>query len=188
MTDLTHVPDNVWDFINKASDDYGRFEAERFSQEVFSRIVEEPIASPIEQIFYVALRTFAHALYEEIDPESIEIGGQLLLGHGIHIVPQFKVGNYRVDFLVERTWIYRQEQHQCTVLVELDGHEFHDRDKRQRAYEKARDRFIQRAGYRILHYTGSEVVGDPYRVAHEVLNTIEAASGAYDPKNPFGID
>ncbi len=97
---------------------------------------------------------------------------------------------YRVDFLVSRTWSYREKGLHDSVIVELDGHEFHDKDKRQRSYEKARDRYLTRQGYKVLHYTGSDLVRDPFRVAHEVMDTIECfgpvGSQKYDPADPLG--
>ena len=76
-----------------------------------------------------------------------------------------------------------------TVIVELDGHAFHDKDKKQRSYEKARDRFFVKEGYQVLHYTGSDVVADPYRVAFEVLEVLDVleAGEAYAPTNPVGF-
>ena len=40
------------------------------------------------------------------------------------------------------------------------------------AYEKERDRFIQKEGFKIFHYTGSEIVKNPFMVASEALSYI----------------
>jgi hypothetical protein len=64
-----------------------------------------------------------------------------------------------------------------------------ERFKHQSAYEKARDRFLVRAGYRVLHFTGAEVVADPYKVAHEALSLIGVFSDQnYDAANPLHLD
>ena len=111
---------------------------------------------------------------------------------GLYITPQAKIGTYRVDFLIEARCLGRSGDVYAPVIVELDGHDFHDKDKRQRSYEKARDRFLVKRGYRILHFTGSDVVADPFKVAYEALEMVGvfAGSGAdgYDPKNPIGIE
>jgi very-short-patch-repair endonuclease len=74
--------------------------------------------------------------------------------------------------------------------VYLDGHDFHYKDKRQRSYEKARDREMVRAGYRVLHYTGSDVVADPLKVAYEALEFVGAFVGSgregYNKEDPLG--
>jgi len=54
--------------------------------------------------------------------------------------------------------------------VECDGHEFHDKDKKQRSYEKARDRYLQKEGYAVLHFTGSDIVSSPVFAATEVVS------------------
>ena len=75
------------------------------------------------------------------------------------------------------------------LVVELDGHAFHDKDKRQRSYEKARDRYLVQQGLRVLHFTGSDVVADPHKVAYEVLEMLGVYSGSfrkYNPADPLG--
>ena len=40
----------------------------------------------------------------------------------------------------------------------------------------------------VLHFTGSEVAADPFRVAHEVLSLFDCFSGQpYDPADPLDI-
>jgi very-short-patch-repair endonuclease len=183
------IPENVWDFLHRASQDVGRIEAQYFSQQMHGRLYEGAIHSPIEQIFYVALHTMCRGLC--IKP-CAEIGegpnGEPYLYGGLVISPQFRIEPYRVDFHVKSYPALRGDK-ASEVVVELDGHEFHDKDKRQRSYEKARDRALTRQGYRVLHFTGSDVVRDPYGVAFEVLSALELLGNEeYDPQNPFGID
>lgn len=193
---ITPVPDNVWKFLHDASARVGRMEDERFSQEMHSQIVDFEMSSPIEQLFFVAIQTMARAEWIDLNPEPWELRGEMMPGLGLHIFQQHKVGKYRVDFLIKRVWRdcvdfgQRGQDRSSSVIVELDGHAFHDRDKQQRSYEKARDRFLQREGFKVLHYTGSDVNADPYRIAHEVLDTVGALrfETPYDPANPLGID
>ena len=186
------IPDNVWAFISRASDDVGRLEAECFAQDMQTNIVEGVgIESPIEQMFLVALHVMCKANYERVDPEpDMTKDGELVLRGGVFITPQFQVGKFKVDFKVKAIG-WGQQPVARTVLVELDGHAFHDKDQRQRSYEKARDRYLTKMGHRVLHFTGSDVVKDPYRVAHEVLDTLECYGGLgaqpYDPRDPFSL-
>ena len=184
------IPENVRQFISKASDDAGRIEATWFDVEICRFIDEHSIASPIEQIFVAAIHVMAKANFERINPPPLMGAGGEYNGHGVYVQPQFCVDKFRVDFRVERFGNYGHST--GVVLVELDGHEFHDKDKKQRSYEKARDRFLAKSGFVVLHFTGSDVVADPYKVAHEVLDAVQSYGGvgafAYDPQNPFGID
>lgn len=84
---------------------------------------------------------------------------------GIYIFPQITIGNYRVDFLVAEVSVGPSAR----LIVELDGHDFHERTKDQAQRDKARDRFLVSQGYRVLRFTGSEVFRDPRAVAHEVI-------------------
>lgn len=71
------------------------------------------------------------------------------------------------------------------LIVELDGHEFHDKNKNQRAYEKSRDRYLVRQGYKIFHYTGSELVADPKKVASEVMREVTKPANGHITSKGF---
>lgn len=185
------IPDDVRKFIGKASDDAGRIEANWFDVTICDFIEEHSISSPIEQLFVAAIHVMAKANFEPINPNpSRAADGHQFSSHGIHVEPQFSIDRYRVDFRIERFGNYGHST--GVVLVELDGHEFHDKDKKQRSYEKARDRYLAKSGFVVLHFTGSDVVADPYKVAHEALDAVQSYGGVgcetYDKQNPFGID
>jgi very-short-patch-repair endonuclease len=80
---------------------------------------------------------------------------------------------YRVDFL-----IYPQDENKNTtiphIIVECDGHEFHERTKDQAQRDKKRDRELQKAGLRVLRFTGSEIFEDPDGCAKEVMEILES--------------
>lgn len=54
--------------------------------------------------------------------------------------------------------------------VELDGHDWHERLKEQVARDKARDRALTMAGWRVLRFAGSEVWADPEIVATTIAH------------------
>jgi very-short-patch-repair endonuclease len=188
MTDNRKLADNVMQFMSSASDAYGRIKAEQFSQDMYCNLVDSEINSPIEDMFYVALQVQCAAGFQEVNPDPVfdERINEWRPGEGVHVYPQFKIGKYRVDFLI----LYTDGPQPNQVVVELDGHDFHDKDKAQRAYEKGRDRYLVANGYRVLHYTGSEVVADPHKVAYESLDIMGANQNreGYSPSNQFGID
>lgn len=183
---------NVSKFLSEAADTFGRISTERFSQDIFCQLIESEIKSPIEDLFYIACQMQCTSEFIEVNPGPC-LGGndQLEAGYGIFIYPQKNIGKYRVDFLIQQHGI-GPDKILTPVIVELDGHDFHDKDKRQRAYEKSRDRFLVKSGYRVLHFTGSEVVADPYKVAFEALHLVGVFLGSgrdvYDPLNPLCIE
>lgn len=192
MSEYRKLASNVNTFYRDACVSYGKIKENEFSQRIFCQLIEGEIKSPIEDLFFIACNVLAAAHSVEIDPFVwSETSKSVVSGSGIFIQPQFVIGKYRVDFLITQNGIGLDE-FLSPVVVELDGHDFHDKDKTQRAYEKARDRFIVKAGYKVLHFTGSEVVADPYKVAFEALCMVgmNAVSGVsvYDPSNPFGIE
>mgnify|MGYP001586362772 FL=1 len=151
--------DDVVAFITKASQVYGRHKDDEFNQLRWAECCE--IESPIEQYFLVALH-----LVSEINLVCLSVIREHFNDDNddLLVIPQWKVGQYKVDFAI------RQHPKDRVVCVELDGHEFHDRDEHQRRYEKTRDRFLTTKGYSILHFTGAEVVKDPCAVALEAFN------------------
>ena len=178
---------NVLSFIDRASADRALLEEERFNQEMFANCFEVGMESPIEHLFWVAVAVQCHAEYTDFNPGP-EDDDYNKLKRGIYLQPQIVIGDYRVDFVLSQVGIGPRDSF-GPVVVELDGHDFHDKDKRQRSYEKARDRHLTKAGYRVLHFTGSDVCRDPYSVAFESLELLGLFTGtraAYDPKDPLG--
>lgn len=121
--------------------------------------------SPLEAIFIVwvlAVLQVNQGAYRDITVKSqqdVEAGGQ----------------RYRLDFVVIPTAHILPELLASAGLtwpligVEVDGHEFHEKTKEQVAYRNKRDRDLQAAGWKIFHYSWSEVVRDPASCVHEVL-------------------
>lgn len=81
------------------------------------------------------------------------------------INPQEKIGDYRVDFVLV-----------CDkgkkVVVECDGHDFHERTKEQAAKDRKRDRELQAKGYLVLRYTGSEIYRSPTECAMDAIKKL----------------
>lgn len=85
--------------------------------------------------------------------------------------PQYEVGNYRADFLV---WFFDPDLDdplpRGEVLVEADGHDFHEKTKDQARHDKRRDRLIQQQGFHIIRFAGSEIYRDPFACAREAYD------------------
>ncbi|MCU1286378.1 MAG: hypothetical protein JWO13_2728 [Acidobacteriales bacterium] len=91
--------------------------------------------------------------------------------------PQARLGKHRVDLLI----IYRDSPDsnwERAVIVECDGHDFHERTSEQAGSDKKRDRNLQALGYPVFRFTGSEIWKDMFGCASEVLTAL------MDPKRP----
>ena len=82
--------------------------------------------------------------------------------------PQAKIEDWRVDFL-----FYVREWPQLTkyrkIIVECDGHDFHERTKEQAERDRSRDRHAIANGLQVMRFTGSELWRDPWGCASEFL-------------------
>ena len=83
---------------------------------------------------------------------------------------QHRIGDYIADFVVWRPGDPNR------VVVECDGHAFHERTPEQAAHDKRRDRFMTRAGYKVLRFTGSEVYRNLWGCVSEVYESFDWAS------------
>jgi very-short-patch-repair endonuclease len=126
--------------------------------------------SPIEQLMAVALE----AQSKVFERTRTHFKGYL----GVESQVEIKTGEktYRADFVIE--WeAFRWPDKPVTVakvIVECDGHAFHERTKEQAKRDKARDRALQAAGYTVLRFTGSEVWADPDACAKEAMALVSA--------------
>lgn len=167
---MEKIEKNVMDFLNHTSEEYGCMCADRFFDLMINDIYQKNINSPIEAIFYIALNFESQKdemvinQFPDFDTKTKEFKYR----DGIYVYPQTKIGKYVVDFLI----CYQICDEKRNLIVELDGHAFHDKNKTQRAYEKSRDRYLVGQGYKIFHYTGSELIADPNKVASEVIREV----------------
>lgn len=73
------------------------------------------------------------------------------------IAPQYKIDEHTVDFAIFIRGIAGET---IKVVVESDGHDFHEKTKEQAAHDKRRDRHFQIRGWKVLRFTGSEIWRD----------------------------
>ena len=113
--------------------------------------------SPIEVKFGIALASVAWY-------EIAALGGAA--EHDIAVKAQAPVcdGRYRVDFL------FTDPIMPCKMVVECDGHDYHERTKEQAVRDKSRDRELARRHYVTIRFTGSEIHRDPFRCANEAYD------------------
>lgn len=167
-------PDEIWEYMLRL---IGGAMLNRRKESL--RWAARRCQSPIEELFLLALTLVA---------ETALMEGGLVIGYHepapfvahdfITILTQAEVGDYHPDFLVT---LYEHDQvddghggrtdlwRRGSVLVECDGHDFHERTKEQAARDKKRDRELQTAGYAVYRFTGSEVWANAMSCAVEVI-------------------
>jgi len=105
------------------------------------------IESPVESLFMVAVYPYAFS-------------------ERISILPQQEFGPYRADFVLERG--------DRRLVVEIDGHDYHERTKEQSSRDKKRDRWFMSQGIRVVRFTGSDVWRDAQACAREAVGILLA--------------
>lgn len=93
------------------------------------------------------------------------------------INPQCKIKNYRVDFLWTRITPIEPDRKLAIplpqIIIECDGHDFHERTKEQASRDKERDRVLQSMGFVVLRFTGSDIWKDALACVDSVDATFD---------------
>jgi len=171
---MNDINDNVKQLALRCSNIVGEFENMCFYMNLCHVLVEHKQQSPIEQMFEASVRTLIKILGMEVNSfrRNTESGEIELSCPRINITPQYEIGKYRVDYFLSQSGydaILKKDSGEKKLVVELDGHAFHDKDEKQRRYEKARDRYLQKQGLTVFRYTGSEIFKNPFNAAIECM-------------------
>ena len=170
------IEKNVREFTNKCSEEIAERKKDEFEQEIWNTFLEKKIESPIEQILYCALKTIQMLNY--IDEEEIVLFNKTSHILGLNIISQARIGKYRCDFLISFMPVTSKPNSRVLkmclerfkqLIVECDSQQFHERTEKERRYEKARDRYFSKQGYKVFHYTGSEIIKRSLEIAIEIL-------------------
>lgn len=107
----------------------------------------------------------------EIRREIDSLNGTEGLYYYLH--PQYEIevsdSLYRVDFLLAPVMAEKITTYP-NIVIECDGHDYHERTKEQAKRDRARERELLKAGYRVVRFTGSEIVANPKKCAWEVIS------------------
>lgn len=122
---------------------------------ISARYPSEKSESPIEQLFHASLTMMWDLLH--IPRAGVQYGQQQVLG------------NYRADFLFT---VKAKSGETVRIVVELDGHDFHERTKEQASRDKARDRWMTGQGIQVMRFSGSEVWRNPFSCVSEVADRL----------------
>jgi len=116
--------------------------------ELFSRM-EKLTMTPIERIAFAEI-------FEWLSDQR--------LMDTIKLETQKKFGPYYADFYLS----YSSGKNKLEIVVECDGHEFHEKTKTQASRDKRRDRYFTKLGIITLRYSGSDVVKDPFVIVQDI--------------------
>lgn len=121
--------------------------------------------SPIEMLFKFALNLL---LFTESCKDTfftgVEVKNQYL------ITANNK--RYYADFVLSHSNADMEKSKM--LVVECDGHEFHEKTKEQVANDNKRDYNIKSAGYDILHFSGSQIFNNPLACADDAINYLKS--------------
>lgn len=119
--------------------------------------------SPIEQLLSLTLENLNIKNIYKYNPfiDVVEIEKQ----KEIHCENK----KYRVDFYIPV--VYKNQENKC-FIIECDGHEFHQKTKEQVERDNTRMRDLQKQGYEVIRFSGTEIWHRPYKCASDVLNII----------------
>lgn len=121
----------------------------------------EKCESPIERLMFcslyqaAAIHTSHLAMIHFGWKSSIQIGEWA-------IIPQYKIAGCRADFVVRWGGIHR------AVVIECDGHDFHERTKQQVIADNQRNRILRNHHFEVIRFSGSEIHNDPMQCAFDV--------------------
>lgn len=130
-----------------------------------------PGDSEIERLLFAAvklicrLRLSEHQNLVDITESGLPNGCVEAASPTLFVHRQAQLPFGRVDFIFH-TCDPNGSWHR--LIVECDGHDFHERTKEQAARDKSRDRHTVMAGYKVFRFTGSEIWRDPMGCAQQV--------------------
>ena len=118
--------------------------------------------SPIEQILYMAMKLTCGCHYFDFEPQK-----EIIADSG---------KKYYADFAIYST--DESSYYDIVLLVECDGHEYHEKTKAQVRRDNEREYDLRMSGYDILHFSGSQIYADPFKCANEIIAYCEKKVGA----------
>lgn len=123
----------------------------------------EDCQSPIEQIFKLA--------YEITCFTKLKSSANIL-----SIYPQAEIiangHKYYADFLFdtdECTFKNPEGIKPYKLVIECDGHEFHEKTKAQVKKANERDMDLKLADFDVLHFSGSQIYNEPFKCAEQTI-------------------
>lgn len=124
--------------------------------------------SPIEQI----LMAYFDRTFRDLEHFS---------DYGYFLIPQVCIEcgtkTYRVDFIalfremqnINDKWVEKEK----FLVVECDGHDFHEKTKAQVKKRNERDYDLKMVGLDVVHFSGSEIYNNPQDCVDKIKNLLD---------------
>lgn len=128
----------------------------------------EQCESPIEKLFYIEQLYHYSNIYSPYPCSESDLW----------IFPQYKIDDYRVDFLIYRNtdekWIekeggYPKKNKDKSLIVEIDSYLWDGTNPEQFTKEKERERKLQKDGWNIIRFSGREIYRNVEKCTEEVF-------------------
>lgn len=102
----------------------------------------------------------------------------------LFIEKQVGIIEYRIDFRLNFSSINKDNSiSKYSILVECDGHDFHEKTKEQARKDKSRDKKLQLLGYRVIRFAGSEIFKNSDKCAFEALTQLISVAEMMEPRS-----
>lgn len=94
------------------------------------------------------------------------------------IYPQYEINiegkKYIADFvfIAEESIASGIYNYKYKLVIECDGHKFHEKTKEQVAYDNEREYAFKMAGYDVIRFSGSQIYNNPFRCAKQAYEYI----------------
>jgi very-short-patch-repair endonuclease len=148
---------NVWDILNNLEEGTKREIDLMLSEQLVGCLtLIKDCESPIERMLGVGLYNTQSYWETLADNRALNIFPQMDITCGKKI--------YRVDFEIN-TIVNGKEK---SVVIECDGHEFHEKTKQQAIKNRQRERDLIKIGYTVVRFTGSEIFNNLYKCINEI--------------------
>ena len=129
-------------------------------EDIIPCTIRESIESPIEQIFKTAFDLYMQLLNKEY----------IFLFSQVTIKVEKK--KYIVDFYFEQDQYVNRFDTDKKIIIECDGHEFHQKTKEQVKHDNEREYDLKMAGYEIIRFSGSQIYNEPFKCVEDAYNYI----------------
>jgi hypothetical protein len=137
-----------------------------------SKLGIDRCGSPLEKNLARAFARLSRFEWRRPNDDPWEVGRWP--GWFLVLLAQPYYGTYRPDFAIS-TWAYEDKDELAPpfiVIVEVDGHDFHEKTKEQAERDKSRDRFMTTTDAKVLRFTGREVFRDVDACADQAFEYI----------------
>lgn len=135
---------------------------EQYGDTIAPNLFDPVCDSPIEVVFGASFHLLCALNGTPLQVLS-DLSGDM--GNGPFLVPQYVIGRYRADFLIGIGG-NGPRLSKC-IVVECDGHDFHEKTKDQAARDKSRDRDMMFVVAKVIRFTGSELHARPFECADD---------------------